>query len=231
MIHIAIDGPSGAGKSSLAKGLAARLGINYLDTGALYRTVGYAARERGIRPDDRKAVADMLGSVSVEAAFENGKQMMYLDGKPLGDAIRQHEISSYASAVSAIPEVRAFLLETQRDVARRESVVMDGRDIGTVIMPDADIKIFLVASAEERAERRRRELEERGITESYEKILADIRERDRRDSERDIAPLRPAEDAIMLDNSGFTPEMSVDAAMRMIRERGIATDGGEDSVG
>ena len=146
MIRIAIDGPSGAGKSSLAKGLAARLGINYLDTGALYRTVGYAARERGVRPDDRKAVAEMLGSVSVEAVFENGTQMMYLDGKPLGDAIRQHEISSYASAVSAIPEVRAFLLETQRDVARRESVVMDGRDIGTVIMPDADIPISVSAT-------------------------------------------------------------------------------------
>ncbi|MDY4887906.1 MAG: (d)CMP kinase [Eubacteriales bacterium] len=219
MIRIAIDGPSGAGKSSLAKGLAARLGINYLDTGALYRTVGYAAREAGISPDDREAVVRLLESISVEAVFENGTQMMYLNGRALGDEIRQHEISSYASAVSAIPEVRAFLLETQREVARRESVVMDGRDIGTVIMPDADIKIFLTASAEERAERRRRELAERGVVAEYPKILADIKERDRRDSERDIAPLRAAPDAILLDNSGFTPEMSTEAALRLICER------------
>ena len=219
MIRIAIDGPSGAGKSSLAKGLAARLGINYLDTGALYRTVGYAAREGGISPDDREAVVRLLESISVEAVFDNGTQMMYLNGRALGDEIRQHEISSYASAVSAIAEVRAVLREAQREVGRRESVVMDGRDIGTVIMPGADIKIFLTASAEERAERRRRELAERGVVAEYPKILADIKERDRRDSERDIAPLRAAPDAILLDNSGFTPEMSTEAALRLICER------------
>ena len=196
MIRIAIDGPSGAGKSSLAKGLAARLGINYLDTGALYRTVGYAAREAGIGPDDRGAVVKMLGNTKVRAA--------------------------YASAVSAIPEVRAFLLETQRDIARRESVVMDGRDIGTVIMPDADVKFFLTASAEERAERRCRELAERGAEVDFNRILSEIKERDRRDSERDIAPLRAAPDAILLDNSGFTPEMSVEAALRLMREKGVA---------
>ena len=137
MIRIAIDGPSGAGKSSLAKGLAAKLGINYLDTGALYRTVGYAAREAGIGPDDRGAVVKMLGNTKVRAAFEDGVQMMYLNGRPLGDAIRENDISAYASAVSAIPEVRAFLLETQRDIARRESVVMDGRDIGSCVLKDA----------------------------------------------------------------------------------------------
>lgn len=222
MIRIAIDGPSGAGKSSLAKGLAAKLGINYLDTGALYRTVGYAAREAGIGPDDRGAVVKMLGNTKVRAAFEDGVQMMYLNGRPLGDAIRENDISAYASAVSAIPEVRTFLLETQRDIARRESVVMDGRDIGTVIMPDADVKFFLTASAEERAERRCRELAERGAGEDYDKILSEIKERDRRDSERDIAPLRAAPDAILLDNSGFTPEMSVEAALRLMREKGVA---------
>ena len=130
MMRIAIDGPSGAGKSSLAKGLAEKLGINYLDTGAFYRTVGYAAFERGISPHDREAVVRMLDGIRVEAVFRDGTQMMYLDGRSLGDAIRRHEISDYASAVSAIPEVRAFLLDTQREIARRESVVMDGRDIG-----------------------------------------------------------------------------------------------------
>ncbi len=233
MIRIAIDGPSGAGKSSLAKGLASKLGINYLDTGALYRTVGYAAYEAGISPDDRTAVVRLLDGMSVKAAFENGMQMMYLNGRPLGDAIRRHEISAYASAVSAIPEVRAFLLEAQREVARRESVVMDGRDIGTVIMPDADVKIFLTASAEERAERRRRELAQRGVIEDYQKILDDIKERDRRDSERDIAPLRAAPDAILLDNSGFTPEMSTEAAIKLICERkgDILPGGACDAVG
>ena len=220
MIRIAIDGPSGAGKSSLAKGLAAKLGINYLDTGALYRTVGYAAREAGIGPDDRGAVVKMLENTEIRAAFEDGVQMMYLNGRPLGDAIRENDISAYASAVSAIPEVRAFLLETQRDIARRESVVMDGRDIGTVIMPDADVKFFLTASAEERAERRCRELAERGAEVDFNRILSEIKERDRR--ERDIAPLRAAPDAILLDNSGFTPEMSVEAALRLMREKGVA---------
>ena len=227
MIRIAIDGPSGAGKSSLTKGLAEKLGINYLDTGALYRTVGYAARERGISPDDSRAVISMLDGITVEAVFRDGVQMMYLNGEPLGDAIRQHDISSYASAVSAIPQVRRFLLDAQQKVAKRESVVMDGRDIGTVIMPDADIKFFLVASPEERAERRRREFEDRGIIADFETILADIKERDRRDSERDVSPLRAAPDAVLLDNSGFTPEMSVDAAMKIIRERGLIPDSGE----
>ena len=222
MIRIAIDGPSGAGKSSLAKGLAAKLGINYLDTGALDRTVGYAAREAGIGPDDRGAVVKMLENTEIRAAFEDGVQMMYLNGRPLGDAIRENDISAYASAVSAIPEVRAFLLETQRDIARRESVVMDGRDIGTVIMPDADVKFFLTASVEERAERRCRELAERGAEVDFNRILSEIKERDRRDSERDIAPLRAAPDAILLDNSGFTPEMSVEAALRLMREKGVA---------
>ncbi len=220
-IRIAIDGPSGAGKSSLAKALAARLGINYLDTGALYRTVGYAARERGIDPSDPAAVTAMLGSISVSAVFEGGYQNMHLCGRPLGEAIREHEISEYASAVSAIPQVRAFLLQMQKDIAARESVVMDGRDIGTVIMPNADLKIFLTATAEERAARRWRELTERGAVADLNEILEDIKARDRRDSERDVSPLCAAPDAVLLDNSNMTIEESIDAAVRMLRERGI----------
>lgn len=230
MVRIAIDGPSGAGKSSLAKGIAARLGINYLDTGALYRTIGYAVKRAGVSPEDREGVTALLDNITVRTIFEDGKQVMLLDGMPLGDAIRQHEISAYASAVSAIPQVRAFLLEAQREVARRESVVMDGRDIGTVIMPDADVKLFLTASAEERAERRCAELKERGIDVDLEKVLADIRERDKRDSERDVAPLRAAPDAILLDNSGFTPEMSIARALELIKEKGISFDDTEGSA-
>lgn len=220
-IRIAIDGPSGAGKSSLAKGLAARLGINYLDTGALYRTVGYAARERCIDPTDPAAVGAMLENISVDAVFEDGCQSMYLNGLPLGDAIRKHEISEYASAVSAIPEVRAFLLQMQKDIARRESVVMDGRDIGTVIMPDADVKLFLTATAEERAERRWHELSMRGENADLTVILDDIKARDRRDSERDVSPLCAAPDAVLLDNSHMTPDESIETALRIIREKGI----------
>ena len=230
-VSIAIDGPAGAGKSTMARACAKELGYLYVDTGAIYRTVGYYMRLMGVGPKDKDSIARLIDEVNIDIRYEDGVQHMILNGADVTGEIRTPEISMYASGVSAQPCVRAFLLDMQRQLARTHNVVMDGRDIGTVIMPDADIKIFLVASAEERAERRRRELEERGITESYEKILADIRERDRRDSERDIAPLRPAEDAIMLDNSGFTPEMSVDAAMRIIRERGIATECGEDSVG
>ena len=216
MIRIAIDGPSGAGKSSLAKGLAARLGINYLDTGALYRTVGYAAREAGISPDDREAVVRLLESISVEAVFENGTQMMYLNGRALGDEIRQHEISSYASAVSAIPEVRAFLLETQREVARRESVVMDGRDIGTVIMPSADVKIYLTAGDGERAVRRRDELAEKGVPAKLDEIREALTKRDANDMNRTAAPAVAAPDAVKLDNSGFTKEQTLAAAIAII---------------
>ena len=218
MIRIAIDGPSGAGKSSLAKGLAARLGINYLDTGALYRTVGYAAREAGISPDDREAVVRLLESISVEAVFENGTQMMYLNGRALGDEIRQHEISSYASAVSAIPEVRAFLLETQREVARRESVVMDGRDIGTVVLPGADFKFFLTASPEVRAQRRFHELKAKGDTPDFAEVLADVNSRDYRDTHRAESPLRQAEDAVVVDNSQMTREQQMQVIIALFNQ-------------
>ena len=219
IINIAIDGPSGAGKSTLAKGVAGELGISYVDTGAIYRTVGYAARQKGIDPSDPAAVGAMLREIQVGVTFGNGEQHMLLNGEDLGLRIRENEISAYASKVSAIPAVREFLMDTQRDIARNNSVVMDGRDIGTVILPDADVKIFLSATAEERAQRRFGELEEKGMPESYEKILSDIIERDERDSSRDIAPLRPAADAISFNNTGLMPEETRAAVLGIIRDR------------
>ena len=218
-LNIAIDGPSGAGKSTLAKAIAKKMNISYVDTGAIYRTVGYAARRAGIESTDRAAVCALLPRISVEARFEDGAQYMYLDGENLGERIREHEISHYASAVSAIPEVRQFLFDMQRSIAAQNSVVMDGRDIGTVILPNADVKIFLVATAHDRAERRYKELLERGQSAVFEKILADIEERDARDSSRDVAPLKPAEDAVLLDNSGFTPDESLAAVLKILDEK------------
>lgn len=218
-VNIAVDGPSGAGKSTLAKDIASRLGIHYVDTGAIYRTVGFAARERGISPDDKAAVAAMLPSIRVDVTFDGIRQITALDGRDLGERIRENEISAYASKVSSVPQVREFLLETQRKIAREYSVIMDGRDIGTVILPDADVKIFLSASAEKRADRRYKELCERGEQVDYETLLAEIRERDERDSTRDVAPLRPAEDAVLLDNSELGIEESTQAALKIIFEK------------
>ena len=216
---VAIDGPSGAGKSSLAKALAAKLGISYVDTGAIYRTVGYAVRQHGISGDDKEGVVALLDKIKVDARFEDGKQYMYLDGECLGEKIRENEISAYASKVAAIPEVRTFLLEMQRKIARENSVIMDGRDIGTVILPDAEVKIFLSATAEKRAKRRYLELIERGENPDYDQILIEIKERDLRDSSRDVAPLRPADDAVLLDNSEISLEATVDAAEEIIRSK------------
>ncbi|MBO4322923.1 MAG: (d)CMP kinase [Clostridia bacterium] len=218
-ITIAIDGPSGAGKSSLAKLIASRLGISYVDTGAIYRTVGYAVRKYGVDPDDRESVSGILPGISVGAVFEDGVQKMYLDGEYLGDRIRENEISHYASKVSSYPEVREYLLETQRRIARENSVVMDGRDIGTVILPGADVKIFLSADDVCRAARRTSELLERGEKADPGRILAEIRERDLRDSSRAAAPLRPAEDAVLLDNTHLSLEMTLEAAIGIINEK------------
>ena len=216
MIQIAIDGPSGAGKSTVAKALAKKLGIVYVDTGALYRTIGYAAVSRGISTKDVLALEALLPDIHIDVKYENGVQCVYLNGENLGDRIRRPEISMAASDVSAIPAVRAFLLDTQRDIARRNSVVMDGRDIGTVILPDADVKVFMVASAEARALRRTKELEEKGMPANYEDVLREMKERDAQDSGRAIAPAIPASDAIHLDNSGMSVEESVDAVIRLI---------------
>ena len=219
MIQIAIDGPGGAGKSTISKAVAARLGIVYVDTGALYRTVGYYVRSQNIDPKDRAGVSACLPHISIEVRYVDGAQHVFLNDEDLGDRIRTPEMSMYASAVSAIPEVRAFLLETQKDIARKNSVIMDGRDIGTVILPNADVKIFLTASAECRAKRRYDELIAKGQTVSYEDVLREMNERDTQDSTREIAPATAAADAVVLDNTGMSFEESVAAVIAMVREK------------
>lgn len=219
MYQIAIDGPSGAGKSSLAKAVAKALGIVYVDTGALYRTIGYYVTQKGLDPKDAAAVESVLPEIRIELKFENGTQYVYLNGENLGDKIRRPEISMAASAVSAIPAVRAFLLETQKSIARTHSVIMDGRDIGTVILPEADVKIFLFASDEARAMRRTKELEEKGMPANYEDVLREMRQRDAQDRGREVAPAVPADDAIMFDNSDLTVEESVEKLLEIVRER------------
>jgi len=217
---IAIDGPSGAGKSTIARSVAAELGIIYVDTGAIYRTVGYFAFEQGVDPQDRDAVIALLPRIRVEMGYgEDGLQRMYLNGSDVTTQIRLPQISMYASHVSAIPEVRAFLMEMQRSAARSSSVIMDGRDIGTVVLPDADVKIFLTASAEDRARRRYEELIQRGTPKDFGELLEEIRQRDHNDSTRAAAPLRPAEDAVLVDTTGNTFEQSRDMILKLIREK------------
>ncbi len=221
MIKIALDGPSGAGKSTVAKALAKELGVVYVDTGALYRTVGYFVRQNEVDPKSPEAVGMLLDKIHIEIKYVDGAQHVYLNGEDLGDKIRTPEMSMYASAVSAIPAVRAFLLETQRDIARKNSVVMDGRDIGTVILPDAEVKVFMVASAEARAKRRYKELIAKGENVQYETVLAEMIERDNNDKNRDIAPAVPADDAVIMDNSHMSVEENVKAVIDLINERGL----------
>ena len=220
MIKIAIDGPSGAGKSTLAKRIAKELGIIYLDTGALYRSVGLWVSRKGIATDDKEGIISSLEGIRVELGFDSeGNQRVYLCGEDVSGLIRTPEIAKYASSVSAIPEVRALLFGMQREIAEKNSVVMDGRDIGTVILPDADVKIFLSASDRARAERRAKELAERGECVSVEEILAQMKERDERDATREIAPAVAAPDAIPLDNSQLDLDGSVEAALEIIRNK------------
>lgn len=217
---IAIDGPGGAGKSSLAKAVAKKLSILHVDTGAIYRTIGYAAFARGLNAKDESQIAPLLKTIHIDMAFdEAGRQKMLLDGKDVSREIRLPEISMYASNVSALPCVRAYLLEMQRGIARKRSVIMDGRDIGTVVLPDADLKIYLTASAEERARRRCLELSERGTPEPYEAVLREINERDEQDMHRAIAPLREAADAIRLDTSALNFDESEQALLKLIQEK------------
>ena len=217
---IAIDGPSGAGKSTLAKMIAEELGFLYVDTGAIYRTVGLWAFKNGVEPHDAPAVTALLDSIKIELEHgEDGLQHMYLNGEDVTGDIRRHAISAYASAVSAIPQVRAFLLDMQRDLARTHNVVMDGRDIGTVVLPDADIKLFLTASPEDRARRRYEELLSRGQQAEYDTVLKDQLERDKNDSTRSAAPLRQAEDALLLDTTGNTLEESFALLLNTVKER------------
>ena len=220
MIKIAIDGPSGAGKSTLAKRIAKELGIIYIDTGALYRSVGLWVSRKGIATDDKEGIIASLEGIRVELGFDSeGNQRVYLCGEDVSGLIRTPEIAKYASSVSAIPEVRALLFGMQREIAEKNSVVMDGRDIGTVILPDADVKIFLSASDRARAERRAKELAERGEIVSVEEILAQMKERDERDATREIAPAVAAPDAIPLDNSQLDLDGSVEAALEIIRNK------------
>ena len=204
-ISVAIDGPSGAGKSTLARRAAEELGFRYLDTGAIYRTVGLAARESGVDPGDSASVIGLLPGLGLDIVFdENGLQHMVLKGRDVSREIRENDISRYASQVSAIPQVREFLLELQRKFAREHDVVMDGLDIGTVVLPDAEVKVFLTAAAEDRAQRRYQELKAQGQPVDYESILSQVLERDRKDTTRSAAPLRQAEDAIRLDTTGLS---------------------------
>lgn len=218
-MKIALDGPSGAGKSTVAKALAKRLGIIYVDTGALYRTIGLFVKEKGVDKGDREGVISLLPKIDLNMEFTNGEQIITLNGSRVGDEIRTGEIAMYASAVSAIPEVRAFLLNTQRDIAAKNSVVMDGRDIGTVILPDAEVKVFMVASPEARARRRYLELSAKGESCTLEGVLADIVERDKNDSTRKTAPCVPAEDAVIFDNSDYDIEGSVDEVIKIIKTK------------
>ena len=219
IINIAIDGPGGAGKSTISKAVAKKLDILYVDTGSLYRTIGLFVKSKNVDPKNAEAVTAILPEISIEVKYENGAQVNYLNGVNHGDAIRTPEMSMYASAVSAIPSVRAFLLETQKQIAKVNSVIMDGRDIGTVILPNADVKIFLTASAECRAMRRYKELCERGQTVNYEDVLREMNERDTQDSSRAIAPAKPAEDAILLDTTSFDFDESVNAILEIIEKK------------
>ena len=219
-ISIAIDGPSGAGKSTLAKEISSELGYLYVDTGAIYRTIGYYVLTQGIEPTDETAVTAALPQVQIRMSYEDdGLQHMYLNGQDVTREIRLPEVSHYASDVSAHPPVRAFLLEMQRQLARENSVIMDGRDIGTVVLPDADVKIFLTASPEARARRRWKELEQRGTPQPYETVLADIQTRDYHDMNRAIAPLRQAEDAVLLDTTEMNFRESMEAILKLIKEK------------
>ena len=219
-IAIAIDGPAGAGKSSLSKEVAKELSFIYVDTGALYRTIGLAASRKGLKKEDKAEIISMLNDIDVKLSFnDEGTQIVLLNGEDVSSYIRTPEAGMFASAVSAIPEVRAFLLDLQRNMAKSDDVIMDGRDIGTVVLPDAKIKIFLTASPEKRAMRRQKENIEKGIDSTYEEVLKDVNQRDYQDSHREIAPLKPAEDSVLVDTSDYDFEGSKELLLKVIKER------------
>ncbi|MEG2073558.1 MAG: (d)CMP kinase [Angelakisella sp.] len=219
MISVAIDGPAGAGKSTIARELAKRFSLIHVDTGAIYRAAGLYFLRRGENPADKSLVLPELCNITVELSFVGEEQHMRLCGEDVTDAIRTPEASMAASAISAIPEVRTFLLEQQRSIARENDVVMDGRDIGTVVLPDATVKIFLTADPEARARRRYKELLERGIAAEYEQVLSDVQKRDTNDSSRAAAPLRQAQDAILVDTSHLDFAGSVKLLSNIITEK------------
>ncbi len=218
MINVAIDGPAGAGKSTIAKAAAKELGFIYVDTGALYRAVAYNAVKNGVI-DDEQGIISMLDDTKVELKYVEGVQSVYLNGEDVSGFIRTPEISMGASKVSAIPQVREFLLNLQRKIAKTNNVIMDGRDIATVVLPDAEVKIFLFASPECRAERRYKELVEKGENVSFDDVLKDVNQRDYQDSHREIAPLKPSEESIMADTSKLTLQESIDLIVNTIKEK------------
>lgn len=217
MINVAIDGPAGAGKSSVAKAAAKKLGFIYVDTGALYRSIGVNAMKHGVPTDDSTGVVALLPETHLELRYVDGSQRVILNGEDVSEEIRLPEASMAASNVSAMPEVRAFLLDLQRDMAKKNNVIMDGRDIGTVILPDAQYKFFLTASPEVRADRRYKELKEKGIDVDYQELLQEIIQRDYNDSHRETAPLKQSDDAILIDSSNMTIEESIDAIVSRVQ--------------
>ena len=219
MISVAIDGPSGAGKSTIAKAIAQKKNYIYVDTGAMYRAIGLFMVRNGIDIKDNAKVASKLSEITLNLKYVNGEQRVYLNGDDVSTDIRLPEMSMAASGVSAIKEVRAFLLDVQRNFAKTSNIIMDGRDIGTVILPNADVKIFLTASSKKRAERRYKELLEKGIGTSYEEVFSDLIKRDENDINRPIAPLKQAKDAILVDSTNLTQQETINKIISIIGER------------
>lgn len=218
-INVAIDGPAGAGKSTISRQAAKALGFIYVDTGALYRAVGLNALRKGIDTDDAEAVAESVKDISVELKYENGEQAVFLNGENVSAFIRTPEASMAASKVSAVPKVREFLFGLQQEIAAKNDCVMDGRDIGTVVLPNAQVKIFLTASAEARAQRRYKELVEKGEQVDYENVLAEMKQRDYNDSNRAVAPLKAADDAVVVDTTELNLEESIEKIKNVIKEK------------
>ncbi len=219
MVSVAIDGPAGAGKSTIARAIARELGYLYVDTGALYRAIGLFALEQGADPKDPEQVLPLLERTQLSLRFAAGEQQVWLNGRDVSQQIRQNPVSMAASAVSAIPQVRAFLFDLQQNLAKENNVVMDGRDIGTVVLPQAQVKIFLTASPEERARRRHEELAQRGQQVDYAQLLEEVRRRDYNDAHRAAAPLRQAPDALLVDTTGNSLERSVAQLTEIVKER------------
>ena len=218
-MNVAIDGPAGAGKSTIARAAAKKLGFIYVDTGALYRAVGVYSLRNGLDTENPETVEGTLPHIQLELQFQDGVQHVLLNGEDVSEEIRTPQASMAASAVSAVPAVRRFLFDLQREIAAKNDCIMDGRDIGTVVLPQAEVKIFLTASPETRAMRRFKELQEKGAPDTYEAVLADLKQRDYNDSHRAVAPLKPAEDSVLVDTSALTLPQSVEKVIEVIKEK------------
>ena len=218
-MNVAIDGPAGAGKSTIARAAAKKLGFIYVDTGALYRAVGVYSLRNGLDTENPETVEGTLPHIQVKLQFQDGVQHVLLNGEDVSEEIRTPQASMAASAVSAVPAVRRFFFDLQREIAAKNDCIMDGRDIGTVVLPQAEVKIFLTASPETRAMRRFKELQEKGAPDTYEAVLADLKQRDYNDSHRAVAPLKPAEDSVLVDTSALTLSQSVEKVLEVIKEK------------